>query len=134
MVIAQKKASKNDKVPADLAALPEMSQIRIRNQSGVFEVSLVKVWEERGTVEVLWDGSQRREFRWGSIVWSSHGQTMGSKPTAEGTYPSFRGRTGPALTGRAQSWLGSSSSKPRLPLSQLFPQVVLPVRCMCRPS
>ena len=27
----------------DLAALPEMSRIRIRNAAGVFEVSLVKV-------------------------------------------------------------------------------------------
>ena len=86
----------------DLAALSEMSRIRIRNTSGVFEVSLVKVcrigiWSfsvpnygslqvnnERGTVEVLWDGGQKREFRWGSIVWSADGQTTGSKPTAEG--------------------------------------------------
>ncbi|KAF8493306.1 JmjC domain, hydroxylase-domain-containing protein [Gautieria morchelliformis] len=83
VVIAQKKADKDQKVRRDLEALPEMSRIRIRNASGVFEVSLVKVIAERGTVEVLWDGGQKREFKWGSIVWSSDGQTTGSKPTAE---------------------------------------------------
>jgi hypothetical protein len=103
VLIAQKKAAKDQKVRRDLDALSEMSRIRIRNASGVFEVSLVKVSQisdrcasvsnivsmqvnvERGTVEVLWDGGQKREFRWGSIVWSSDGQTTGSKPTAEGT-------------------------------------------------
>lgn len=102
MLIAQKKANKSEKLRNDLAALSEMSRIRIRNSMGVVEVSLVKVCQigirrasvpylcplqvhhERGTVEVLWDGGQKREFRWGSIVWSSDGQTTGSKPTAEG--------------------------------------------------
>ena len=45
-----------------------------------------QVHTDRGTVEVLWDSGQKREFRWGSIVWGSVGQTTGSKPTAEGTY------------------------------------------------
>lgn len=43
-----------------------------------------QVHEERGTVEVLWDSGQKREFRWGSIVWSADAQPTGSKPTAEG--------------------------------------------------
>jgi len=48
----------------------------------VFEVSLVQVNQDRRTVEVLWDGGQKREFKWGSIVWSWSGET-GRKPTAE---------------------------------------------------
>jgi hypothetical protein len=43
VLIAQKKAAKDQKVRRDLEALSEMSRIRIRNASGVFEVSLVKV-------------------------------------------------------------------------------------------
>jgi hypothetical protein len=43
VLIALKKANKDEKVRNDLAALSEMSRIRIRNTSGVFEVSLVKV-------------------------------------------------------------------------------------------
>ncbi|KAF8500621.1 hypothetical protein BU17DRAFT_72067 [Hysterangium stoloniferum] len=57
-------------------------RIRIRNSSSVFKVSLLQVKKDRGTVEVLWDGGQKREFKWGSIVWSSSGET-GRKPTAE---------------------------------------------------
>ncbi|KAF8516410.1 hypothetical protein BU17DRAFT_67422 [Hysterangium stoloniferum] len=57
-------------------------KIPIRNSSSVFKVSLLQVKKDRGTVEVLWDGGQKREFKWGSIVWSSSGET-GRKPTAE---------------------------------------------------
>jgi hypothetical protein len=96
VLIAQKKAAKDQKVRRDLEALSEMSSIRIRNSSGVFEVSLVKVSQindfcasvsnivslqvnvERGAVEILWDGGQKREEA------SCYGQTTGSKPTAEG--------------------------------------------------
>ncbi|KAF8580335.1 hypothetical protein K439DRAFT_1619873 [Ramaria rubella] len=78
VIIAQKKANKNEKVRTDLAALSEMSRIRIRNSSGLFEQPLVKarwiifalvlmlVHTERETV-VLSDGRQKRVFRWGRI-------------------------------------------------------------------
>ncbi|KAF8576317.1 hypothetical protein K439DRAFT_676101 [Ramaria rubella] len=106
VIIAQKKANKDEKVRADLGALSEMSRIRIRNSSGVFEVSLVKVHTERGTVEVLWDGGQKREFRWGSIVWGSDGQMTGSKPTAE----ELAKRPPPAL-----SILATTTTAPTIP-------------------
>lgn len=71
-----------DKVKADLLALPEMARIKLRVSAGVFEVSLVRVIEERGTVEVLWDGGVKKEFKWGSLVWgNTEGQTVGQKPT-----------------------------------------------------
>lgn len=85
-MIAKRKANKDDKLKADVMALKDMDRIKIRNSSGVFEVSLVKVCEDRGTVEVLWDGGLKREFRWGSIVWSNDAQTTGRKPTIEGLY------------------------------------------------
>ncbi|GJJ16220.1 hypothetical protein Clacol_010516 [Clathrus columnatus] len=81
-MMAKRKANKDDKLKADVMALKEMDRVRIRNSSGVFEVSLVKVYEDRGTIEVLWDGGAKREFRWGSIVWSN-AQMTGSKPTIE---------------------------------------------------
>ncbi|KAH6902676.1 specific transcriptional repressor [Coprinopsis sp. MPI-PUGE-AT-0042] len=62
---AQKKASKQEKIKTDLLALPIMSRIKIRVSSGVFEVSLLRVIEETGSVEVLWDRGLHREFKWG---------------------------------------------------------------------
>ena len=82
-VTALKKASKQDRVRNELLALPEMSRIKLRVSAGVFEVSLVRVVEERKSVEVLWDGGIRREFSWNSIVWGKTGdnQQVGQKPS-----------------------------------------------------
>ena len=58
-----------------------MSRIKVRVQSGVFEVSLVRVIEDRGSVEVLWDGGQPREFKWSSVVLKGKDDDMvGQKP------------------------------------------------------
>jgi hypothetical protein len=48
-----------------------MSPIKIRVSSGVFEVTLLKVIEETGSVEVLWDRGNKREFKWGSVVFGN---------------------------------------------------------------
>jgi len=48
-----------------------MSRIKIRVNAGVFEVSLIRVIEETGSVEVLWDQNTKREFKWGSVVLGS---------------------------------------------------------------
>jgi len=45
-----------------------MARIKVRVSSGVFEVSLLRVMEENGSVEVLWDTNVRREFKWGSVI------------------------------------------------------------------
>lgn len=77
-----KKANKTDRVRKDLLALSEGARIKLRVSAGVFEVSLVRVIEERGTVEVLWDGGMKKEFKWGSVVWGNmEGQTVGQKPS-----------------------------------------------------
>lgn len=65
---AQKKANKQDKIRNELMALPSMSRIKIRVSAGVFEVSLIRVIEETGSVEVLWDQNIKKEFKWGSVV------------------------------------------------------------------
>ncbi|KIJ42662.1 hypothetical protein M422DRAFT_31236 [Sphaerobolus stellatus SS14] len=73
-LIAAKKANRDTKLRADLDALHEGSRIRIRTSGGVFEVSLVAVNSAKSTVEVIWDGGVKREFKWGSIVWGSAGE------------------------------------------------------------
>lgn len=81
-VAAAKRASKQDRIKSELAALPPMSRIKIRVSSGVFEVSLVRIVEETGSVEVLWDRGVKREFKWGSVLFGqTEGQTVVQKPS-----------------------------------------------------
>jgi hypothetical protein len=79
-VAVAKKASKQDRIKTELAALPPMSRIKIRVSSGVFEVSLLRVIEDTGSVEVLWDRGIKREFKWGSVIFGqTEGQTIVQK-------------------------------------------------------
>ncbi|KAE9408688.1 JmjC-domain-containing protein [Gymnopus androsaceus JB14] len=80
-VAAAKKASKQDKIKSELFALPPMSRIKLRVSAGVFEVSLVRVIEESGSVEVLWDRGLKREFKWGSVVFGSIDGPIQQKPS-----------------------------------------------------
>lgn len=77
-----KKQGKADRLRSQLALLPPMSRIKIRVSAGVFEVSLVRVIEERGSVEVVWDRGAKREFKFSSIVLNGKsGEIVGYKPT-----------------------------------------------------
>jgi hypothetical protein len=59
-----------------------MSRIKVRVSAGVFEVSLLRVSDEYGSVEVVWDKGLRREFKFSSIVLSDKpGEIVGYKPT-----------------------------------------------------
>ncbi|KAH9475449.1 DNA damage-responsive transcriptional repressor RPH1 [Psilocybe cubensis] len=80
-VAAQKRANKNEKIRNDLLALPSMSRIKIRVSAGVFEVSLIRVIEETSTVEVLWDRGQKKEFKWGSVVFGFTDGPVLQKPS-----------------------------------------------------
>ena len=58
-----------------------MSRIKVRVYSGIFEVSLIRVIEEHGSIEVLWDGGQPRELKWSSVVLKmKEGELVGQKP------------------------------------------------------
>ncbi|KAI0259156.1 JmjC domain, hydroxylase-domain-containing protein [Gloeopeniophorella convolvens] len=82
LMLEAKKANKQDRIRKDLLALEPMSRIKIRVSAGIFEVSLVRVIEESGAVEVLWDRGLKREFKWGSVVFGNlEGHTIGQKPT-----------------------------------------------------
>ena len=81
---AAKKASRQDKIRRDLLALPVMARIKIRVSAGVYEVPLMRVIEETGCVEVLWDRGIKREFKWGSVVFgNTSGQNVLQKPSHE---------------------------------------------------
>ena len=57
-----------------------MSRIKVRVSTGVFEVSLISVDEDNGTVDVIWDGGIKRAFKWSSLVWGeSQGEPIGHK-------------------------------------------------------
>ncbi|KAK7018512.1 specific transcriptional repressor [Favolaschia claudopus] len=78
-VVAERRANKAEGLRTDILALPPLSRIKIRVSAGVFEVTLVRVNEERRSVEVLWDAQgEIREFKWGSVIL---GQT--SLPTTQ---------------------------------------------------
>ncbi|EAU83432.2 specific transcriptional repressor [Coprinopsis cinerea okayama7 len=84
---AQKKASKQEKIKAELLLLPSMSRIKIRVSSGVFEVSLIRVIEETGSVEVLWDRGITREFKWGSVIFGSTDGPVLQRPVDDNPSP-----------------------------------------------
>lgn len=86
-VAAEKKASKQEKIKKELMALPTMSRIKIRVSAGVFEVSLIRVVEETGSVEVLWDRGLRKEFKWGSVVFGSTDGPVHQKPSEPAPEP-----------------------------------------------
>ena len=80
-VLAAKKAQQQDKIRNALYALPPMSRIKLRVSAGVFEVTLVRVIEETGSVEVLWDRGFKREFKWRSVVFGETSAVVGHKPS-----------------------------------------------------
>ncbi|KAJ8456252.1 hypothetical protein ONZ45_g18791 [Pleurotus djamor] len=84
---AAKKANKQDRIKNDLLALPTMARIKIRVSAGVFEVSLIRVIEETGSVEVLWDRGLKREFKWGSVVFGSTDGPIQQKPSEIAAVP-----------------------------------------------
>ncbi|KAJ7641325.1 JmjC-domain-containing protein [Roridomyces roridus] len=76
-VIASRRASKADVLRAELLALPPLARIKIRASSGVFEVTLIRVVEERRSVEVLWGATEVREVKWANIVFPTTGAGAG---------------------------------------------------------
>lgn len=88
-VVAEKKAGKEDRVRYELLKMPPMSRIKMRVASGVFEVSLVAVNEDRRTIEVIWDAGVKREYSWTSIIWGKTEQAVGQKPSAVALGKSF---------------------------------------------
>ncbi|KZS96566.1 JmjC-domain-containing protein [Sistotremastrum niveocremeum HHB9708] len=74
--VLEKKAAErdqlNEKKLLDILASSD-PHVRIRSASGVFEVSLKSVDVAGKWVTVAWDGGSYRDFKWGSVVWSTEG-------------------------------------------------------------
>jgi hypothetical protein len=70
-----------DRIKAELLSYPSMTRIKIRVSAGVFEVSLIRVIEETGSVEVLWDRGVKREFKWGSVVFGNTEGPVQQRPS-----------------------------------------------------
>lgn len=87
VVAAERKANKQERIKKELMALPSMSRIKIRVSAGVFEVSLVRVVEDSGSVEVLWDRGVKKEFKWGSVVFGSTDGPVHQKPSEPAPEP-----------------------------------------------
>ncbi|KAJ7199590.1 JmjC-domain-containing protein [Mycena pura] len=75
VLVAGRRASRLDARRADLLALQPLSRIKIRVSAGVFEVTLIRVLEEKRSVEVLWDLSEVREVRWSNIILDATNQS-----------------------------------------------------------
>ncbi|RDX44633.1 hypothetical protein OH76DRAFT_1408862 [Lentinus brumalis] len=86
-ILAAKKAQQQDRIKNALMALPPMSRIKMRVTAGVFEVTLLRIIEETGSVEVLWDRGLRREFKWRSVVFGNIDGVVGQKPSEAAPEP-----------------------------------------------
>ncbi|KAJ7450241.1 JmjC-domain-containing protein [Mycena galericulata] len=126
VIIASRRASKADGLRADILALPPLSRIKIRVSAGVFEVTLMRVLEERRSVEVLWDAGEVREFKWNSIILGATSlptttfpvatHSHATHPHATATFTSPYNPTHTQYPGAASaSASASSSSGPRFP-------------------
>ncbi|KAJ7280431.1 JmjC-domain-containing protein, partial [Mycena rebaudengoi] len=90
VIVANRRASKQDQLRQELLALPALARIKIRVSSGVFEVTLMRVLEDRRSVEVLWDLGDLREFKWGSIILGATSLPTVQLPATPSTNPTPR--------------------------------------------
>ncbi|CAK5263192.1 unnamed protein product [Mycena citricolor] len=67
-VIDERRASKQRNLRDDVLALPPLARIKLRMSSGMFEVTLLKVLEEKKSIQVSWNLGGVREFKWSAIV------------------------------------------------------------------
>lgn len=90
-----------------------MSRIKLRVSAGVFEVSLVRVIEENGSVEVLWDRGLKREFKWGSVVFGDTDGPVQQKPSEPAPdHPPPPARKFLLINDSESDWLTESTSTP----------------------
>ncbi|KAG8733006.1 hypothetical protein FRC10_000490 [Ceratobasidium sp. 414] len=87
-VVEARKLDKQQRLDADIGALTQYSRIKVRSSGGVFAVTLVNVYEDRRTVEVIWDQGGTKEFRYSSVVWSDQlDGAVQEKPTEVSAQP-----------------------------------------------
>ncbi|KAF8742797.1 jmjN domain, partial [Rhizoctonia solani] len=83
-LVEARKADKQQKLDADIGSLKQWARIKVRGSGGVFAVTLVNVYEERRTVEVMWDQGSTKEFKYTSVVWTDDGEVQEKPGKVEG--------------------------------------------------
>ncbi|KAG8931016.1 hypothetical protein FRC02_003334 [Tulasnella sp. 418] len=112
----RKKEAKMEQIKRDVLSLPPESRIRIRNQSGVYEVTLVSVHEDRNSIVVVWGDGERKEFKWSSIVW---GQVPEGTVVRQAEYEMGPVRTSRAAASSSSTYAANPTSKPPPQSSQV---------------
>nr|GAT52723.1 specific transcriptional repressor [Mycena chlorophos] len=103
IVVAERRATKEDAMRAEILALPPFARVKIRVSSGQFEVTIVRVLEEKRSVEVLWDASEVREVKWANLILvpNSYGVApqpqLASTPTMMNHPPPHQHLSGPGI-------------------------------------
>ncbi|CAE6492394.1 unnamed protein product [Rhizoctonia solani] len=75
-LVEARKADKQQKLDAEIGALKQYARIKVRASGGLFAVTLVNVYEDRRTVEVIWDQGSTKEFKYTSVVWTDDGEVQ----------------------------------------------------------
>lgn len=88
--LAKKKEANEKRIRDRVMGIPEGSLIKLRITNGIFEVQLLRIVEERRTVEVLWDADkdQRKEFSWKSVLVGNTDGIVAQKPSDVAPRPS----------------------------------------------
>lgn len=68
-----KRKEKTDAFIRGISAIPPYARIRIKLPSGLFEVTLVSVDQQKEEVEVIWTTGSTRRCKWSTIVWDQDG-------------------------------------------------------------
>ncbi len=88
--LAKKKEAHEKRIRDRVMSIPEGSLIKLRITNGIFEVQLLRIIEERRTVEVLWDADKdlKKEFSWKSVLVGNTEGIAAQKPSDVAPRPS----------------------------------------------
>ncbi|KAM5532458.1 hypothetical protein V8D89_013874 [Ganoderma adspersum] len=88
--LAKKKEANEKRIRDRVTSIPEGSLIKLRITNGIFEVQLLRIVEERRTVEVLWDADKdlKKEFSWKSVLVGNTEGIVAQKPSDVAPRPS----------------------------------------------
>lgn len=88
--LAKKKEVNEKRIRDRVTSIPEGSLIKLRITNGIFEVQLLRIVEERRTVEVLWDADKdlKKEFSWKSVLVGNTEGIVAQKPSDVAPRPS----------------------------------------------
>ncbi|KAF7290510.1 Specific transcriptional repressor [Mycena indigotica] len=118
ILVAERRASKQDALKAEILSLPLFSRVKIRVSSGLFEVTLIRVLEEKQSVQVLWAANEVREVRWANLLLASNTSAhLVEVPTLYSPTINDSSETQPPVQPLGQYWTSQAPSYPNRLLS-----------------